>query len=451
VLFAKHCCYQVLFLEIVVQQGVWVTVVCRILFPKHPMARLTIFIGLASLFISLVAQATYRVGFAQADVTPAPETIRSGETFMGGYGLWKARGAATGIHDPLTARVLYLEEQDRKICIVIVDSLGLPGLLIDRIATRAGQAIGADPQRIMIGATHSHAAPDLIGLWGGSPQEYTDLLIDKVVMAIAQAYESRTPALLYYARSKGKARNRRGWDYTDDDIVVLDAVAEDTGDRIAALINFAAHPVISRQSNLSISSDFVHYLREHAEVEFGAPVIYANGAIGDASPVGRSDGEGTWAVAKRYGEGVAGHAVESLGSKQPIGAGIIFRQQKFTSEIDNTVLSIAHSLGLTNDGSTGPFWNTSVVSSIAYFSLGDQLQGIAVPGEALTRTGLAMKTRLTSPAKLFLGLNGGCLGYFVLRDEWQTGRNNDYEESVSLGPHIAEQLDKLLAEILGSI
>jgi len=412
------------------------------------MKRLSVCLGLICLLISVATHATYQVGFAQRDVTPTQEIIDSGQTYMGGYGLWTARGTATGIHDPLSVRVLFIEENGQKICIVIVDSMGLPGILIEQITTKVAKNIDIDPQRIMIGATHSHAAPDLVGLWGGSPEEYKDLLIDNTVNAITEAYDSREPALLYYSKSKGNANNRRGWDFTDDDIVTLEVVSEKTGDRIAALINFAVHPVVSRQSNLLISSDFIHYLRNYAETEFGAPIVYVNGAIGDVHPFDDEQSGDTWAVAQKYGEAVAHDALKALESKKPISVGISFRHREFSIKIDNTVLSIVHSLGLVNDRSMGSFWDKSVVTSIAYFSLGDQVQGIAVPGEALTRTGIALKQQLSFPAKMILGLNGGCLGYFVPRDEWQTGRNNDYEESVSLGPHVAEQLNELLAEIL---
>ena len=46
---------------------------------------------------------------------------------------------------------------------------------------------------------------------------------------------------------------------------------------------------------------------------------------------------------------------------------------------------------------------------------------------------------------MFLGLNGGCLGYFVPADEWN---EEGYEESISLGPHVAGQLNKLAAEMI---
>ena len=82
---------------------------------------------------------------------------------------------------------------------------------------------------------------------------------------------------------------------------------------------------------------------------------------------------------------------------------------------------------------------------MTYFSLGNELQAIAVPGEALTNAALPMKARMQAPAKMFLGLSGGCLGYFVPESEW---RKDAYEESLSLGPYVAEELNALAAEMI---
>jgi hypothetical protein len=40
---------------------------------------------------------------------------------------------------------------------------------------------------------------------------------------------------------------------------------------------------------------------------------------------------------------------------------------------------------------------------------------------------------MQAPHKLVLGNTGDALGYFIPGDEWQTGKNNNYEESVSMG------------------
>ena len=74
-----------------------------------------------------------------------------------------------------------------------------------------------------------------------------------------------------------------------------------------------------------------------------------------------------------------------------------------------------------------------VTTQSTYFRLGSQLQGVAFPGESLTRNGLAIKEAMLAPHKLLLGNTGDALGYFIPGDEWQTGKNNNYEETVSMG------------------
>jgi hypothetical protein len=61
------------------------------------------------------------------------------------------------------------------------------------------------------------------------------------------------------------------------------------------------------------------------------------------------------------------------------------------------------------------------------------VQGVAFPGEPLTRLGLGVKEPMKAPHKLILGNTGDALGYFIPGDEWQTGKNDNYEETVSLG------------------
>jgi DNA-binding transcriptional LysR family regulator len=89
---------------------------------------------------------------------------------------------------------------------------------------------------------------------------------------------------------------------------------------------------------------------------------------------------------------------------------------------------------------------TFVPTHCGHIAIGDALEAIAAPGEVLTRLALPLRASMGSKHRLFLGLTHDTLGYFVPEDEWMTGRNNDYEESVSMGKHAAATLaDALLA------
>ena len=49
--------------------------------------------------------------------------------------------------------------------------------------------------------------------------------------------------------------------------------------------------------------------------------------------------------------------------------------------------------------------------------------------------------------RLFFGLAHDTLGYFIPEDEWMTGRNNNYEESVSMGKHAGTVLEAALRDL----
>jgi hypothetical protein len=51
---------------------------------------------------------------------------------------------------------------------------------------------------------------------------------------------------------------------------------------------------------------------------------------------------------------------------------------------------------------------------------------------------------MRSRHRLLVGLAHDTLGYFVPEDEWMTGRNRNYEESVSYGRHAGTLLDAAL-------
>src|SRR5688572_32580352 len=138
-----------------------------------------------------------KVGVGVADLTPTAAEIATNQLFMGAYGIFASRGHATGVHDPVYARVMVIQAGAETVALA---SLDMPGIsnrvqkaMRDGVATRTNLPVEA----VMIGATHSHSAPDLQGLWNGVPDDYKARLIDLTVDAIVQAFESREPADLF--------------------------------------------------------------------------------------------------------------------------------------------------------------------------------------------------------------------------------------------------------------
>src|SRR5579862_4740125 len=110
------------------------------------------FLFLVFLLISLPAVADFRAAIAVRTVTPDPLL-----PVIGGIGTGRAVNRKEG---DLTVRALALEEGTNRVVIVSSDFLGFPALLGNQVR----QAVSAvPPQNILIGATHTHSAPDTYG------------------------------------------------------------------------------------------------------------------------------------------------------------------------------------------------------------------------------------------------------------------------------------------------
>ena len=103
-------------------------------------------------------------------------------------------------------------------------------------------------------------------------------------------------------------------------------------------------------------------------------------------------------------------------------------------------------MGILDAAIEGFVWSKSVSSDISYLAIGDQVEIVTLPGEAVTGTGLAIKQKLKSEVKMIFGLTNGSLGYIIPSDEWDP--EHHYEESVSLGRHFSDQLLDLIDNLI---
>jgi len=201
-----------------------------------------------------VSNAAYQIGVSIDDISPSEEEIETRRIFMGGYGFLGFRDGpipkpARGVHDPIWARSMAIENGNTTLVTTVIDTTGITNILLDKIRLAASEEIGVPVTNILIGATHTHSGPDLQGLWRYITDSYEAFVINGTVNSIVNAYRTRKPAKLFVSGAVGYASNRRGWDYTDTEITVLDAIDLE-GKRIGTLINFAAHTTAIGRDNL---------------------------------------------------------------------------------------------------------------------------------------------------------------------------------------------------------
>lgn len=158
------------------------------------MFKILIFMTLLLMSQSTVGQSkVFYAGASAVDVTPF--------LGVGIVGDWNTP-AAENIHDPLFVKALVLDDGLNKLVFVIVDNLGIPAELCEKVKEMIREETDIMSDRIMITATHTHSGPSAGGIgdkrrdWNyGKPfDEYQVFLMRRITDAVKIAVRNLRPA-----------------------------------------------------------------------------------------------------------------------------------------------------------------------------------------------------------------------------------------------------------------
>jgi neutral ceramidase len=236
--------------------------------------------------------AAFKVGVARRDITPQEPVP------MWGYGV-RHDALSTGVLDPLTATALVIQAGDKKLAIVGLDLGRSPAEhSLQTIRKRIKDEAGIDYS--FIAGSHTHHGPvleltDEPGKGQGrfdAALRYYKQLEDGIVSAVLEANSKLEPAKMGTAsiQLQGFNKNRHTKiepKPSDRELAVMrfDSIS---GNPIAIVVNFAAHPTNIPPLTLKFSADYVGALRSEVEKETHATAIFMQGASGDQS-TNRSD------------------------------------------------------------------------------------------------------------------------------------------------------------------
>ncbi len=216
----------------------------------------------------------FRAGIAVRVVTPDPLLPVSG-----GIGPSKPTTQKQG---ELTVRALVLADGDTKIAIVSADFLGFPAVL----ANQARKEIkGIPPENVLIGATHTHSAPDCYGFTDGrgataANLKYLETVCGRMAEAVNEAAANLQPASLKIAT--GEAQGKIAYNYYaerlyDPRCSVIQAIGAD-GKPFATLVNYAIHPEVIGSNQGICSPDLIGPLYDRLQDKGAGVGIFMNGA-----------------------------------------------------------------------------------------------------------------------------------------------------------------------------
>lgn len=238
--------------------------------------------------------AQLRAGAARVDITPPPGVAHAG---------WGAQQhlRAEGVHRPLTATAIALEQDGLMVVMVGLDLC----LLLDDDANAAREAVaalaGVPRGQVRVAFSHTHAGPEVWGSWMAEGLEmqrpYVEMVIHQAAGAAWQAVRQLRPVRVAsglgacdvavnrrFRTPEGRMVVGRNWDALAErvdrtvGVVRLDTLDEQP---YASIVHYAAHPTTLGPNNRLLSPDFPGAARDVVERTLGGTALFLQGAAGN--------------------------------------------------------------------------------------------------------------------------------------------------------------------------
>lgn len=364
-----------------------------------------------------------RAGVARIDITPEKPVQ------MSGYA--SRKDLSTGVHDPLSARVLSFEAGGRRLVLVSTDLIGFYGGTAEVMRNALLAEFHLQPSELFLTAIHTHAGPSLtIDKERGHANnlEYTEWLKGKLIEVVRQALDAMEPASIGLGvgyspvgmnrrelRVSNDGRSsivlgRNPYGPTDKEVLVM-KVASAEGKTRAVTFSYAVHATCLGPANYTISGDVLGLAEQVAERVLGPEVVVPAfaGASGDIDPWFRV---------------LPGFNTEPGWTPEPVLLGSLLGQEvvhtyrgiRQTSPTDRLATDfITLQLPSKPRGDASAQEAATAAFNITVARLGD-VAFVGLGGEVLTEIGMAIKAGSPCRHTFIITHCNGAAGYLALKE-----------------------------------
>lgn len=382
-------------------------------------------------------------GVAQIEITPPVGIALSGYIAR--------RGPALGVHDPLYAKALVLDNGATQVALVTVDVLGLQRSTVATIRSAIAAQTGLPAANVLIACSHTHAGPATMFLQGCGLIDpiYLETVQARIIAVTVQAWANRGPARFGVGHGQvtdGVHNRRNPGAVIDPDLGIVRVDTVD-GRPLAVLLNYACHPTCVTGENQLLSAEYCGYATARIQQATDAITLFFTGAIGDVGPSRRG-----WDVLEQIGNAVAEEALcvlptiavtewQTLASvsrevelplqplptvadlaaftaeQQRLLANPEWMQQPYQPQI---VAAMLNWTAATLTTVTAPAAPTTVTTELQVIRAGE-LTLVSAPGELFVELGLAVKAGAPTGHCFLCGFGNDNIGYIPTPHAYSQG------------------------------
>jgi hypothetical protein len=442
-----------------------------------------------------------RAGVARVIVTPP-----IGIPMIGFAG----RGPAAGIHDDLTATALVLEGPAAqlngdaqgagvsRLAVIACDLLFLRAEEVRAVREEIARLSDVPPDHVVIACSHTHygplTEPDR-NEQGPQVEPYLANLVHLLAGAVAMARARTVPCRLGFGQGEiriGINRRERTADGqiilgqnpsgpVDPRVAVLRIDAVD-GSPLAAVLNYACHPVSLGSRCTDISADFPGTARRLFEGETGAMCLFLQGATGNINPLHMG---WDWTYLARLGLPLGAEAVRVYWSAAPGaeptngGVGVASSQLQLPPLLPYSIEAGRETVAmlemererLSKPGDEGALWWAErrlerarrgldamqggtpvppVEAELVALRLSDSVGVVTAPGEIFTEIGQSIVARSPFPQTLYATYTNGTIQYVPTRAAYAEG-GYEVTHACQVAPEAGEQIEEESIRLLRSV
>ena len=251
------------------------------------------------------------------------------------------------------ARAAWIDDGGEGVLLIGIDCVALDSGTVETIRDMLKDIPGC--QSVNVFATHTHAGPDTLGLWGpvlrdGKNAAYMQALLQAAREAAEEAAAQRHPAALRFGqvRTENMYRDSRYPMVWDENLYQLRFVARDGAEGLRLLF-YGAHAESLRGANTRLSRDYPGLLCDGVTAATGDGAMFLPGAIGGLIMTKEFVNAGIKAVEnlKTTADKLVEYAL-SIGEddETAIAPGLTLNRQRFTVPLDNPLFFTYKALGI---------------------------------------------------------------------------------------------------------